>query len=421
MSRRWSRTEPDRRNRTVRAKGGDNRAGNGYHRGIGRCASDADEYNVKPGVYMRGFRLIITRLVITGVALLGLLAGLSACGSNPPQGSAGAPVLRPAQASGGPRLTTGDFANRPDVEAFIDRMAREGYSRSELVGIFSRTRRDDWIIEYMNRQWKPASGPNGAWTRYRAKHITGDMLARGDAFWNRHATTLDRASRQFGVPPEYIVAIIGIETKWGGYMGKHRIVDALATLAFDYPRRADYFTGELEQFLKMARTERFDPFSPVGSFAGAMGYGQFMPSSWQSYAVDFNGDGHRDLWNIDDAIGSVANYFSKHGWRSGQPVTAPASGGAALPASLETGFKSRYPAGSLKARGLRPAIAVADDQPVSLLRLDAVGGYEYWLGFDNFYVITRYNHSTYYAMTVHQMAQALRARRGGGNRIIAAR
>ena len=314
----------------------------------------------------------------------------------------------------GPKLVSGDYAGRADVEAFIDRMQRQGFSRAELVALFSRVRADPWIVEYMNRQWKPASGPTGAWTRYRSKHITDTMLGKGDAFWSRHAATLDRASREYGVPPEYIVAIIGIETKWGGYMGKHRIIDALSTLAFDYPRRSAYFADELEQFLIMSRDEGVDPFQPVGSFAGAMGLGQFMPSSYQKYAVDFDRDGHRNLWDPEDAIGSVANYFNKHGWQTGQQVTAKASGGSALPRSMDTGFKTSYSVGSLQSQGLRPAIALPRDRRVSLLRLDAAGGYEYWLGFENFYVITRYNHSTYYAMTVHQLAQALRARRGGG-------
>ncbi|ESQ15967.1 MAG: hypothetical protein N838_07075 [Thiohalocapsa sp. PB-PSB1] len=314
--------------------------------------------------------------------------------------------------SGGPRLVSGDYAGRADVERFIDRMQRQGFQRGELVSVFSRVQRDPWIVKYMNRQWKPASGPTGAWTRYRSKHITSNMLAKGDAFWNRHAATLDKAARQYGVPPEYIVAIIGIETKWGGYMGKHRIVDALSTLAFDYPRRADYFSDELEQFLIMSRDQGVDPFQPVGSFAGAMGLGQFMPSSYQKYAVDFDGNGNRNLWDAQDAIGSVANYFNKHGWKNGQQVTARAAGGGGLPRSMETGFKTSYAVADLESRGLRPALSLPPDQRVSLLRLDAAGGYEYWLGFTNFYVITRYNRSTYYAMTVHQLAQALRARRG---------
>jgi len=375
-------------------------------------------------------RLLPWFVLVTAVPVL------AGCGSNPTRNGTAAtqPSPRPAVSHRGSAfdgesalrhagagrygpetgVTRGHYAGRADVERFIDRMTGKGYSRAELVSIFSRVEPDPWIIEYMNRQWRPASGPTGAWTRYRNRHITADQLARGDAFWRAHEQALARASAKYGVPPEYVVAIIGIETKWGGYMGKHRIVDALATLAFDYPRRADYFSDELEQFLLMAKDQRLDPFQPVGSFAGAMGLGQFMPSSWHDYAVDFDGDGHRNLWDPDDAIGSVANYFHKHGWRTGQPVTARAAGGDGLPWAMDTGFKTEYSVSSLKAQGLQPAAALSDDQRVSLLRLDAAGGLEYWLGFDNFYVITRYNNSTYYAMTVHQMAQALRARHGGG-------
>ncbi|WP_295878259.1 lytic murein transglycosylase B [uncultured Thiohalocapsa sp.] len=346
-----------------------------------------------------------------------LLLPLAACGSNPtadaPQArlasAHGSAAQAPVRFSSSPRLTSGPYAGRGDVERFIDRMQAKGYTRAELVGIFSRVRPDDWIIEYMNRQWRPSPGPNGAWTRYRARHITPAMLSRGTAFWSQHAAELERASRKYGVPPEYIVAIIGIETKWGGYMGKHRIIDALATLAFDYPRRAEYFTDELENYLVMARQEGFDPFQPVGSFAGAMGYGQFMPSSYLKYAVDFDGNGRRDLWDKEDAIGSVAHYFQQHGWRSGEPVTVQATGGAGLPESMDVGFKSRYRVRDLTARGVRPSLALPDDKQVSLLRLDAAGGYEYWIGLDNFQTITKYNRSTYYAMTVHQLAQALKA------------
>ncbi|MEA3641698.1 MAG: lytic murein transglycosylase B [Lamprobacter sp.] len=313
---------------------------------------------------------------------------------------------------GSRQVTGGDFAGRADVERFIDRMQGKGLDRAELVRIFERTQRDPTIIGYMDKQWRPASGPTGAWTRYRSRHITPAMLDKGSAFWARHAKTLDQASKKYGVPPEYIVAIIGVETRWGGYMGTHRIIDALATLAFDYPRRAEYFQEELAQFLLMAEDQGFDPLQPVGSFAGAMGLGQFMPSSWRDYAVDFDGDGRRDLWNPEDAIGSVAHYFHAHGWEPGAAVVARTSGGAGLPWSTDTGFKTNYSVASLKAKGIQPAVALPDQRQVSLLRLDAAGGLEYWLGFENFYVITRYNNSTYYAMTVHQLAQALRSRRG---------
>lgn len=313
---------------------------------------------------------------------------------------------------GGSRVATGDYAGRADVERFIARMEAKGLDRRQLVRTFERTKRDPWIIEYMDKQWRPASGPTGGWTRYRSRHITPAMLEKGSSFWSRHARALDQASKKYGVPPEYIVAIIGIETRWGGYMGTHRIIDALATLAFDYPRRADYFQGELAQYLLMAEDQGFDPLQPVGSFAGAMGLGQFMPSSWHDYAVDFDGDGRRDLWDPEDAIGSVAHYFDAHGWRTGSAVVARASGGAGLPWSTDTGFKTNYSVGSLKAKGIRPAVALPAQRRVSLLRLDAASGLEYWVGFENFYVLTRYNNSTYYAMTVHQLAEALRARRG---------
>lgn len=312
----------------------------------------------------------------------------------------------------GGRVTRGDFAGRADVERFIDQMQAKGLDRGQLVRTFERTKRDASIIGYMDKQWRPATGPTGSWTRYRGRHITSAMLDNGSAFWARHASALDRASSKYGVPPEYIVAIIGVETRWGGFLGTHRIMDALATLAFDYPRRADYFRDELAQFLLMAEDQGFDPLQPVGSFAGAMGLGQFMPSSWHGYAVDFDGDGRRDLWNPEDAIGSVAHYFNAHGWNKGAAVVARASGGAGLPWSTDTGFKTNYSVASLRAKGIQPAVALPDDRQVSLLRLDAAGGLEYWVGFENFYVITRYNNSTYYAMTVHQLAQALRARRG---------
>ncbi|MEA1048948.1 lytic murein transglycosylase B [Lamprobacter modestohalophilus] len=317
-----------------------------------------------------------------------------------------------ARGSAGGSVARGDFAGRADVDRFVARMASKGLDRAQVVRAIERAEHDPSIIQYMDKQWRPASGPTGAWTRYRSRHITPAMLDKGSAFWTRHARTLDQASRKYGVPPEYIVAIIGIETRWGGFMGTHRIIDALATLAFDYPRRADYFQDELAQYLLMAEDQGFDPLLPEGSFAGAMGLGQFMPSSWHDYAVDFDGDGRRDLWDPEDAIGSVARYFNAHGWQPGAAVVARASGGAGLPWSTDTGFKTNYSVANLKAKGIQPAVVLPDQRQVSLLRLDAAGGLEYWVGFENFYVITRYNNSTYYAMTVHQLAQALRSRRG---------
>ena len=341
-----------------------------------------------------------------------LLAG---CGSSPRRD---AYVPRPMP-SAGSAAVRGDFAGAPGVDAFVRRMQQHGFTPSQTAAILSGARREQSIINLMDRQAPSKSkGPTGAWTRYRAQFLTDESIANGVSFWRRNASALDQAAARYGVPPEYVVAIIGVETRYGGFVGKTRILDALATLAFAYPRRADYFTDELEHFLIMTREERIDPARPRGSFAGAMGLGQFMPSSFREHAVDLNGDGHRDLWNPADAVGSVANYFAHHGWRAGEPVAVRARvrpGSSAR--QLESGFKTSYGLSELARQGIEPASALGVSGPVSLLELDAKGGYEYWLGLRNFYVITRYNHSTYYAMAVHQLARAIRSRKGGSDGI----
>ena len=310
---------------------------------------------------------------------------------------------------------SGDFAGTAGVNRFIQRMSRQGFSPGETAAIISRAQRKQSIIDLMSEQApRRSTGPNGAWTRYRAKFLTEDTIANGAAFWRRHDSALNRVESRYGVPPEYVVAIIGVETRFGGFVGKTRIIDALSTLAFAYPRRADYFADELESFLVMTRDERIDPFQPRGSFAGAMGLGQFMPSSFHRYAVDFTGDGHRDLWNPEDAIGSVANYFKGNGWQAGKPVAVLAQVQPGSNAGLlKSGFDTRYGVKDLAGRGIAPTGSLGGAGQASLLQLDARGGYEYWLGLTNFYVITRYNHSTYYAMAVHQLAQAIRSRRSG--------
>jgi len=308
----------------------------------------------------------------------------------------------------------GDYGSYPALARLIDKLEREqGFDASYLDRVFSRVERQQWILDFVNKpKSKRASGPTGAWTRYRAKFLTDSNIANGVSFWRRHESTLKRAHAKYGVPPEYVVAILGVETRYGGYMGKHRVIDALATLAFDYPRRSEFFTGELEAFLIMSRDEGFDPFGPRGSYAGAMGMGQFMPSSFHKWAVDFDGDGRRDLWNPVDAIGSVANYFADFGWRTGEPVAVRASVNGSAARAMETGYDTSYSVDALRGQGIVPVSAPGRYGKVSLLELDAAGAYEYWLGLPNFYVITRYNHSTYYAMAVHQLAQAVRARHG---------
>lgn len=307
----------------------------------------------------------------------------------------------------------GDFASNQATEAFIDKMVNvHGFDRQQLHDILGQAKRLDWVIRLMDKQapsTTPAPPgyvpkPNGAWIRYSNKFITPTNIPKGVAFWNQYETALKRAEQEYGVPPEIIVGIIGVETGWGRNMGKTRIIDALATLSFAYPRRAEYFTGELETFLLMARTEGNDPLSLRGSYAGAMGYGQFMPSSFKQYAVDFDGNGHTNLWDPVDAIGSVANYFKAHGWQKGAPVAVLASGQAPL---LDNGFKTKYPVSVLASAGLKPLGSLGGHTEASLLRLDMGTRYQYWYGLPNFYTITRYNRSTHYAMAIWQLGEAV--------------
>ncbi|EIY0452685.1 lytic murein transglycosylase B [Escherichia coli] len=349
------------------------------------------------------------------VTLLPLFVLLAACSSKPKPTETETTTGTP---SGGFLLEPqhnvmqmgGDFANNPNAQQFIDKMVnKHGFDRQQLQEILSQAKRLDSVLRLMDNQApttsvKPPSGPNGAWLRYRKKFITPDNVQNGVVFWNQYEDALNRAWQVYGVPPEIIVGIIGVETRWGRVMGKTRILDALATLSFNYPRRAEYFSGELETFLLMARDEQDDPLNLKGSFAGAMGYGQFMPSSYKQYAVDFSGDGHINLWDPVDAIGSVANYFKAHGWVKGDQVAVMANGQAP---GLPNGFKTRYSIAQLAAAGLTPQQPLGNHQQASLLRLDVGTGYQYWYGLPNFYTITRYNHSTHYAMAVWQLGQAV--------------
>jgi len=319
----------------------------------------------------------------------------------------GSSVASPYRAS----RITGDYAGYPALQQFIDQMvSRHGFSREYLNGVFSQAKRKQWTLDYLGKESSAGGQPRpGAWSRYRAKFLTEKHISSGVAFWRRYASELNRASTLYGVPPEYILGIMGVETIYGANVGNHRVIDALTTLSFDYPRRGEYFQTELEKFLLMTRDERVDPSYPVGSYAGAMGLGQFMPSSFLQWAVDFDHDGHRDLWNPVDALGSIAHYFAAHGWRPDEPVVTAARG-SAVARNLESGFDTRYSLAALTSYGIQPIASLGSDATVRLLRLSADSGDEYWLGHQNFYVITRYNHSTHYAMAVHQLAQAIKRR-----------
>ncbi len=303
----------------------------------------------------------------------------------------------------------GDYAGYPETRNFIERMHTQyGYPREYLYGLFSQAKRKQGILNYLQGSGAGGGGTPapGGWTRYRAQFLDQGHIHGGVAFWKRHEHALRQAHRQYQVPPEYIVAIIGVETSFGQNVGKHRIIDALTTLAFDFPRRADYFQGELEKFLQMSAEEHIDPSQPLGSYAGAMGYGQFMPSSFLQWAVDHNQDGRRDLWNAEDAIGSVANYFAAHGWQAGQPVVSPLK--TQGPVELAAGLDHTYTLSELAQTGLRPTNACACEPPLRLLWLRHANHEEYLLGHPNFYTISRYNHSTYYSMAVHELAQAIK-------------
>lgn len=369
-------------------------------------------YHTCPWLNLLNGPLMFKRRYVT---LLPLFVLLAACSSKPKPTETDTTTGTP---SGGFLLEPqhnvmqmgGDFANNPNAQQFIDKMVnKHGFDRQQLQEILSQAKRLDSVLRLMDNQApttsvKPPSGPNGAWLRYRKKFITPDNVQNGVVFWNQYEDALNRAWQVYGVPPEIIVGIIGVETRWGRVMGKTRILDALATLSFNYPRRAEYFSGELETFLLMARDEQDDPLNLKGSFAGAMGYGQFMPSSYKQFAVDFSGDGHINLWDPVDAIGSVANYFKAHGWVKGDQVAVMANGQAP---GLTNGFKTKYSISQLAAAGLTPQQPLGNHQQASLLRLDVGTGYQYWYGLPNFYTITRYNHSTHYAMAVWQLGQAV--------------
>ncbi len=295
------------------------------------------------------------------------------------------------------------------AQRFIVEMAdRHDFDPAVLQALLDTARYRQDIIDAMNRPYE--SKP---WRDYRALFLTPDRIDAGVAFWRDNAETLARAETTYGVNAAIIVAIIGVETRYGRNLGTYRVLDALTTLGFSYPRRADFFRGELESFLLLSREERLDPRQTLGSYAGALGKPQFISSSYRAYAVDFDNDGQRNLWRSNpDVIGSVANYFRLHGWRPGEPVAFPAELKAGVPDGIEiaekTPLKPTRTADELRNAGIDWREPIASSTPVTLIRLDGPTP-EYWLGLDNFYVITRYNHSNLYAMAVLQLSEEIQA------------
>lgn len=306
----------------------------------------------------------------------------------------------------------GGYLSRPDMQSFVDEMVqRHGFDRQQMLRLFAQVRRQDRVLEAISR---PAEAK--PWYDYRPIFLTSGRIEKGVAFWAAHEALLDRASQVYGVDPEYIVAILGVETYYGQRTGSFAVLDALTTLAFDYPPRGGFFRRELEHYLLLTREESLDPLQLQGSYAGAMGQGQFISSSYREYAVDFDGDGRRDLWgSTADAIGSVANYFRRHGWDLGDEVAVEArTSGQGYTDLVAKGIKPSLTLAELSANGVEPAQALATaDTPLSLIELEGDDGRELWIGFNNFYVITRYNRSPLYAMAVHQLAQEIQSHHRG--------
>ncbi len=315
---------------------------------------------------------------------------------------------------------SGDYASNNQTKVFINMMAtKHGFDRGYLNYLFSNTEATPFLkrmayADAFGRKRSSNKKPRaGRWNRYRGNFLTERTISKGVQFWKANRVALQQAEQRYGVPQEYILGIIGVETRYGGNVGKNRAIDALAAMGFNNPRRGKYFRSELEAYLLMTRKERLDPLKPMSSYAGALGLSQFMPSNIKRYAVDHDRSGSVNLWTPSDAIGSVANYFKKHGWKTGGTVAVKADSINTRYRTLKTGFKSSHSLTRLKSKGVSARNLGNISGKVSLIKLNTYSGDELWIGGHNFYVITRYNHSSRYAMAVHQLADAIKGRIGG--------
>lgn len=299
-----------------------------------------------------------------------------------------------------------DFSDKKEVKNFIAEMTKKHrFNEDYLQKLFDEAKVYDSILEAIAR---PAEGK--PWYAYRPIFVTDERTKGGIEFWKNNAEALARAAKTYGVPEEIIVAIIGVETRYGRHAGTYPVFDALATLAFAYPPRASFFKSELEQFLLMATEENIPPKELMGSYAGAMGMPQFISSSFRRYAIDFDNDGKRDLWNNPtDAIGSVANYFKKHHWKPGEPITHKVQvHGKRYTKLIDQELKPVNTQQELLKNGVILPGNVAKNLNGKLLRFATVKDPEYWVAWNNFYVITRYNHSALYSMAVYQLSQKIK-------------
>ncbi|MEE9451143.1 MAG: lytic murein transglycosylase B [Gammaproteobacteria bacterium] len=308
-------------------------------------------------------------------------------------------------------FTTSTFAqeeapvtHRAEVCSFIEEMvAKHDFDKEDLQQLFQQAVVREDIIQSMD---KPSEAK--PWFDYQKLFVTEKRTQQGVEFWQQHENTLARAEREYGVPASIVVAILGVETNYGEIQGNHRVIDALFTLSFEYPRRADFFKNELEEFLLLSRENKFEPDSVLGSYAGAIGQAQFMPSSYRNYAIDFTDSGNIDLRNeVSDAIGSIANYLKTHGWKAGQPIVTPIETNDEFEAPNQKQLKPTLALGQLKQQGIQPQQKLPDDTLATFITLDGEDNHEHWLGFQNFYTITRYNTSELYAMAVYQLAEEI--------------
>ena len=306
-----------------------------------------------------------------------------------------------------------DYTRKPEVKVFIDRMVKKyRFSRSYLERLFGdvdfqRKALAIYVPSYRkNVKPKRSAKKQGSWDRYEEIFLKESKVEKGVAYMHQHRKTFQKAYREFGVEPEYIAAIIGIESHYGVNTGKYPTFDTLTTLAFEPHRRQKFYRSELQEFLLMTRRERVDPKQVKGSYAGAIGLGQFMPSNYKTFIVDFNRDGKKRMHHPVDAIGSIAYYLNRHGWKRGQPVAVRVSYPGKRYNGKKTGYRHRYHRKSLK--HIYPKSKFSYKGKVHLVKLERFRYDELWYGTKNFYVITRYNHSNYYAMAVYQLAQRLK-------------
>lgn len=300
-----------------------------------------------------------------------------------------------------------NYLGTPEMDKFIYRMVtKHGFEKKKLEALFATVKPQGSVIRRITTPWE-----GKPWYQYRPIFLQDSRINQGVDFWNENRALLNQARKKYGVPAQVITAIIGVETRYGKYRGKDKVLDSLATLGFSYPRRAKFFSRELEEFLLLCREEGLDPHSIKGSYAGAMGMPQFIPSSYRAYAVDFDGDGKRDLFNSKaDIIGSVANYFAVHGWKQGQPVTFDVTLSKKLPKNFKLGYELKHTLKSLRKAGVRMDTKLNRNTKAALIDFKLEKGMKYAVGLKNFYVITRYNRSKLYARAVYQLSEEIAAK-----------